>query len=437
MDFLKKLGLMGAKPGVDERQLAEIATGMIEGELATWKMQEEAAANAGAGAMLTLAVPRPQKGIAGWFGGSPKLPKDVDWPEIDGTELCFVAQIDLTQVPTNIWSGVGPRHGHFAFFVHPNEAEATVLHVDGELEKREGPSPVGAHFWRDESCKLTPQSTHFTEWPVEVTGHVGKLPEPSGWRKGFAPNFPKPSVANEALDLTNKAHQPFDERSLKALLEGIQWHFEKTQELVANFLENKKLRPETSDALEGLHETLRASFSEFLKIREVLTPYTFAFDSNRLQHHLQALSTLRSGIFKYLDKDEEGYAEVEVTYAEAAEYIGFLGTLEREAKRAYVQNPEVLSAEVKARCEQLWAYDAIHERAAMSHPPHGFIYTPYGPTSPNEVLLELPSSDLIGWIWGDLYSIVLTIPREDLARGKYGIIFMSISRTRFSVSDRD
>lgn len=63
----------------------------------------------------------------------------------------------------------------------------------------------------------------------------------------------------------------------------------------------------------------------------------------------------------------------------------------------------------------------------MSHPPKGFIYTPYGPSSPNEVLLELPTSDLLGWIWGDAYSVVLIIARNDLANGKFDNIIVDIT----------
>ena len=63
----------------------------------------------------------------------------------------------------------------------------------------------------------------------------------------------------------------------------------------------------------------------------------------------------------------------------------------------------------------------------MSNPPLGFIYRPHGQSTPNEVILELQTSDLIGWIWGDIYSVVLTIARKDLAKGRYDNIMVDIT----------
>ena len=63
----------------------------------------------------------------------------------------------------------------------------------------------------------------------------------------------------------------------------------------------------------------------------------------------------------------------------------------------------------------------------MGHAPMGHIYTEHGPDSPNEVLLELPTSKLMGWIWGDCYSLVLLIDRERLRRGDFSAIQFDIT----------
>jgi uncharacterized protein YwqG len=47
--------------------------------------------------------------------------------------------------------------------------------------------------------------------------------------------------------------------------------------------------------------------------------------------------------------------------------------------------------------------------------------------SPNEVLLEIQTSNLVGWIWGDCYSIVLLIEREALRRGDFSNVAFDIS----------
>lgn len=427
MRILKQLFARRTKQATADPEVADFVMGLIENEASTLEMQQAAKADARPSVILTPAVPLPARDAAGWFGGSPKLPKDVQWPEIDGTSLCFVAQIDLTKVPQNIWSGVGPRQGQFAFFIHPEELKAKVLHVDGTLEKRSGPSPVESYWWHNHYDKAPPVSTHFPEWPVQVNGCVGALPEPAGFHKGKAPGFPKPSET-ETFDLTNRAHHPFDEQTLVLLIEGVENELDSRQASLSKFLDEKKLKDDVAQALKDLQTTVQSSATEFLKIKENLALDTAYFDHQRVEPYLLALDGLSSGHPVYHKDDENGYADIEVAHGKLVKYAGaFLRLLERHAKYAYIEAPSKLTPEAKARFEKLWAFDAVHEAGGMSHPPHGFIYTPHGTSTPNEVLLELPTSDLIGWIWGDMYSVVLTIARDDLANGRYHNITVDIT----------
>ena len=65
---------------------------------------------------------------------------------------------------------------------------------------------------------------------------------------------------------------------------------------------------------------------------------------------------------------------------------------------ANLDDPESLNPVARDRFERIWSFEALHEREGISHPPKGFIYTPYGPSSPTKILLELPASDLLGWV---------------------------------------
>jgi len=49
----------------------------------------------------------------------------------------------------------------------------------------------------------------------------------------------------------------------------------------------------------------------------------------------------------------------------------------------YHETSDLLSQAATARCETRWQFDALHEQGGMSHPPRGFIYTLFGPASPN------------------------------------------------------
>ena len=212
------------------------------------------------------------------------------------------------------------------------------------------------------------------------------------------------------------------------LIDGIENELNIRQASLSKLLNEKKLKNGVSQALKNLLTTVQSSASEFLKIKEGLGLNTADFDHQRVEPYLLALEGLASGNTVYHRDDENGYADIEVTHGKLVKYTGaFLQLLERHAKYAYIEAPSKVSPEAKARFKKLWAFDAVHETGGMSHPPHGFIYTPHGPSSPNEVLLELPTSDLIGWIWGDMYSVVLTIARDDLANGRYHNIMVDIT----------
>lgn len=427
MQFLKQMFPKRAEPSADNSQEANFAMALTKNEIDALKMQHAAKTDEGPSVMLTPAVPLPANDAAGWFGGSPKLPNEAKWPEIDGTPLCFLAQIDLAQMPQNIWSGVGPRHGQFAFFIHPTELRAKVLHVDGALEKRSGPSPVDSHWWHNRYGKTPQVFSHFPEWPVRLDVCVGALPEPAGYTKGKAPGFPNP-FESETFDLTNRAHHPFDELTLGLLIDCIQNALDHRQASLLKLLDVKKLKDDVAQDLKELVTIIQSSKNEFAKIKEGLGLNSAGFDHECIEPYLFALDGLASGHTVYPKDDENGYAEIEVVHGKIVKYTGgFLNLLERHAKYAYIEAPSKLTPEAKERFEKLWEFDAAYEKGGMSNPSLGFVYTPHGPSTPNEVLLELPTSDLIGWIWGDMYSVVLTIARDDLANGRFDSIMIDIT----------
>ncbi|TMV87087.1 DUF1963 domain-containing protein [Thioclava sp. BHET1] len=79
------------------------------------------------------------------------------------------------------------------------------------------------------------------------------------------------------------------------------------------------------------------------------------------------------------------------------------------------------------RIEKICEFRAQYESGGMSHAPHGFIYTAYGQKSKNEVLLELPSSLLVGWMWADSASMVILINREDLKNGRFDKVITDVT----------
>ena len=72
-----------------------------------------------------------------------------------------------------------------------------------------------------------------------------------------------------------------------------------------------------------------------------------------------------------------------------------------------------------SRLKNIWEFDSRHESAVMGHIPQGHTYLPFGPGSRNEVLIDLPTSEMMRWIWGDCYHIIILIERKDLANGRF------------------
>ncbi len=100
------------------------------------------------------------------FGGSPDLPKDVDWFERKETPMAFVAQLNLDEVSAFDVDNVLPSSGILFFFYdqeldclgyHPrDEGAAKVFYYDGEiseLERKNAPKGL-EHYARFNSCRL-------------------------------------------------------------------------------------------------------------------------------------------------------------------------------------------------------------------------------------------------------------------------------------------
>ncbi len=75
--------------------------------------------------------------------------------------------------------------------------------------------------------------------------------------------------------------------------------------------------------------------------------------------------------------------------------------------------------------EQQTAFDAQREMGAMRELPDGYVHE--FSMGHDVTLLQLPTSHLMNWIWGDTYDLVLTIRRADLARGELSRVKVQIT----------
>ena len=95
------------------------------------------------------------------------------------------------------------------------------------------------------------------------------------------------------------------------------------------------------------------------------------------------------------------------------------------AQYAYGRSPASLPRPVRAHFEALWRDLAAHEMAGMGHVPFGYVHE--FDAKDDVTLLELPSSQLTNWMFGDVDNLVITIKRADLAAGRFDAVTVQVS----------
>jgi Domain of unknown function (DUF1963) len=83
-----------------------------------------------------------------WYGGKPQVPDYLNWPVAGGKPMVFVAQIDCSELPGDLWGGVGPRSGWLLVFLGPSGRglPVRVIHT-AELGPERTPPEVRAIDW--------------------------------------------------------------------------------------------------------------------------------------------------------------------------------------------------------------------------------------------------------------------------------------------------
>lgn len=403
---------------------------IIENETLAHKVADAAKKDTGPSVILKPVI-RPGPPEAGWFGGEPMLPPHVDWPEIDGVPLCFLAQIDLAKLPTHIWSGLGPREGFLVFFNHPNRCDAKVLHVRGNLALCSADVPLPNFLWTRDDGAAAPRYPYYNKFPVTATEHVGQMPEPVGWMPGRSSKFPPPFGGDkERLDVASPQHLPFDSASLDILITCMSDAIDMRLRQCALQLDK--------DPLEEARRKLLHIQSAANKTRKIFDGAVHnvklqSFDPERIDAFVKETACLALTHFDLIRGSDNRAADINpvamsLIDPDRSKWIGeYLNKLDNHLFQCFVQEPNKIPPHHRDRIEQICEFRAAHECGGMSHSPRGFIYTPHGSGSSNEVLLELPSSNLTGWLWGDTYSLVFLIDRKALKRGEFDKIMVDIT----------
>lgn len=317
----------------------------------------------------------------------------------------------------------------------------------GEL--REGPDQGDTEwFWPRQSDN--PPYFTLPEWPVDIISHSqldGELNAQSNYRKGMAPDFPDPRNDLD-FDLTRPEFLPFSDATAKLPFEFIIKGLESGRKRIDHFRNkpstgNKLINPEDLDLFEAKIDMcikeIEGVRNNLFSDSTVSLSYSSISDAALQLSKIEVPSvTLEEA--KDIGREEDGRIFVRLGLtAKPAHLFGRLGglgyqrglsyqkMLYEHAKHIYANDRTHLSKEHQDWWEKVFAFDACHEIGAMGHMPSGQLDVYHGPGTDMEVLIELKTSDLNGWIWGDMYSVVLLIPTNDLRKENFKNVVASIT----------
>jgi hypothetical protein len=122
-----------------------------------------------------------------WNGGKPQMPDYFAWPIAEGKPMVFVAQIDCSDLPRDLWGGVGPRAGWMLVFLGPTYPQHTdasdlpvrIIHTTDLGRERNRPATPKVDWFSSRMGSASPDVAAFTfpKWPVTIHGKAADAPE--------------------------------------------------------------------------------------------------------------------------------------------------------------------------------------------------------------------------------------------------------------------
>lgn len=410
------LPLEAEPPAIFETALETLASDVAEQAHRIERDEAEAVALR----LLPQIPPRDAISTHSWLGGRPRLAAGMEWPRIDDQPADFLAQIDCSALPPELWGGLGPREGALAFFLHRRRPQVRVLHL------RDPGHPVAPPFALNDAegwfgphggldlGDLAPFAIRaFPEWPVDLfTVRAGDA-DP---REAAGADAAGGEFAEREYDIADPAFHPFDWGSMTAMVALLEMRLDR--------LASEADAGDAPDPCAAINRDACERAREIIGIvHDSAARDTFsAGDVTAVMAALHAIRWARA--VRTIDP-ETGAERVETvtlpltTHRPGADLWvqDYQTILFDRAKHAWCAGPDNLSAPARAFYEPRWRAMAACEMAAMGG-------EPLRPLSDYDedrdiVLLELPSSGLMSRKFGDGDNLVVTIGRADLAIGDF------------------
>lgn len=425
---------------------------------------------------LVPQVPVTNRSLSGaWIGGGALLPQDMAWPEIDDSALQLLVQVDCSLLPAELWEGLGPRSGWLAIFLDPKTIEAKAFHFsDAESYRLSPPVDKDSHIAGYDGRKRARASGYtwgFLRWPVDIVPVIDGKDDPRNDRRSTIGQL----AYDRPHDLVTEQCWPFDWATTQLMmdmaLEAYERQLPKGQ---SDFLTPEALsraeiavaEAETSgkDAEEVARMRINlderramAAISEFAatygpsvveRLRELRARVsamalsrTFSVEAivplladmqSMTWMHKRVPPTYRDGR-KVSDslRLQEGVQVFTLPLtthhpsANPSWVHPFETQLMEAAKPIYLETSDVLPPTLVALCETIWGDQATSEMGGMGHVPWRYVHEFDEETE--VTLVELPTCYLVGWVFGDVDNLVITIKKADLARNDFSKVLVQTS----------
>lgn len=451
--------LGGAAPKADDRPLNEgerrFLNNLLEG-MVNQAVHDQKLINAqGTEPVVVRLVPQiPLRDVErprSWLGGTPAMAENIPWPQIDGRDANFLAQICCADLPRDLWDGLGPRDGWLAFFIHPTDYNMHVLHLGEMGPWRKGPESLDIDGWSITlpyaKTRLKPIKA-WPRWPVDLMSVRPGEPDPrlEGWSEATH------KIYEQGFDVASPEHRPFDRSTTFEMLEIaeaslVDWL---AQDLITPLRQQLEQVSNWLDAAEGASEQpsnlaeLRERAATLPALIEARTKGLPMFETALAQVRIVAERISATPDQTQLSQDEIAaimaeLAKCEIIYPRTQQGSMTARTGEGSslwawdfeclrldrARHAYSRSPDALPLAMRGYFEPIWQDQAAHEMAGIGHVPFGYVHE--FDLDSDVTLLELPTSNLMGWMFGDVDNLVLTIRKKDLAACRFDNINVQVS----------
>jgi len=371
--------------------------------------------NHGFPAQLNIRVPaHPHQAHLSWLGGNPSMPPNFEWPIIDGEPATFYAQIYCKDLPLGIWGSLGPKSGWLLFFCSRNHlSNLKVIHTREIGFER--PSPIAVSHYDGYGSKR-PAYNQLTgdvsglapKWPVQIMAVDEKTyPEYRVFSSNNSELGPwLQNFNNAAYDAPHML--PYDAVTLQYFVQAFDEYLSKRvdpSELKRIFRDKEKLK-----SLLTLHRAVQTQFTP-LKDQTLAALAQNGFYNELLTYFIQGLRNINTIGFWAAPS----YAQPNL-FEHETPTRNFRHFLELYARMKYLKTAANLPEPHLSAYSTRWDTISKFESAYMG----GQTTLCYPGLMTNPIcLLELPTSSLMGWGFGDMDTLGVFITAHDLKAGRW------------------